>query len=565
MVEQIQRGQRSRESELLQLLIDNDPNYAVIGLRELGQIGDWPRRAEQLFGYASDQVSGSPVDALFLDDGGDEHRRFISDLVAGQRCSGQTVARAKNGSTFPIYLTSTPILDGGNDIRSIITVCCDPGLSSRSAAFVTDQVLADQVLADQRRILELIATDTPLAEVLTAICSLVERHDRDSICSILLLDRDTQRMRYGAGPSLPPSFMEATDSHSLKPPIGPCAITMASGQAMIVRDVQNDTRWSPLWRNVIASHDLHSCRTTPILASDETVSGALAVYCHESDPFRQSDQELIAIATRLASIAIERNQLVAEQQQSRAGFETLVNSAPAGTFLVDAELRIRLLNPKMQTAIENVDRAIGKDFVRIMHSLWDESVADQIVEHFRHTLQTGDSYHQPEFIATRRDLQEPVYYDWQIHRVLLPDGQYGVVCYFADIAHHVLARQSIADADRRKTEFLATLGHELRNPLTPIKAAVQLMQMNCVDPREYQELASVIDRQVSQMTGLIDELLDVSRISCGKITLQTSPCDLRWTWQTSTTRSWPSSAWTPPTDRKFCPLRSRPPPFLRSM
>ncbi|MCO8122387.1 PAS domain S-box protein [Stieleria sp. TO1_6] len=85
----------------------------------------------------------------------------------------------------------------------------------------------------------------------------------------------------------------------------------------------------------------------------------------------------------------------------------------------------------------------------------------------------------------------------------------------------------LSDSDRRKDEFLATLAHELRNPLSPIKAATHLMQMVEDDPDEFRELSQLIDRHVDQMVRLIDDLLDVSRISRGKIELQTKPCDLR--------------------------------------
>ncbi|MEZ6089015.1 MAG: ATP-binding protein [Pirellulaceae bacterium] len=86
---------------------------------------------------------------------------------------------------------------------------------------------------------------------------------------------------------------------------------------------------------------------------------------------------------------------------------------------------------------------------------------------------------------------------------------------------------SLEEADRRKNLFLATLAHELRNPLSPIKSAAQMMQLPDIDPQQFREFSGVIDRQVDQMVRLIDDLLDVSRISRGKITLRREPVDLR--------------------------------------
>tara|TARA_R110002073_G_scaffold7245_13_gene41428 strand:- start:11864 stop:14206 length:2343 start_codon:yes stop_codon:yes gene_type:complete len=76
----------------------------------------------------------------------------------------------------------------------------------------------------------------------------------------------------------------------------------------------------------------------------------------------------------------------------------------------------------------------------------------------------------------------------------------------------------LSEADRRKNEFLATLAHELRNPLAPIKNAIQLMEMSELPP-DTEELRQTMARQVEQLIRLIDDLLDVSRIGRGKIQL----------------------------------------------
>ncbi|MEJ7592647.1 MAG: ATP-binding protein, partial [Planctomycetaceae bacterium] len=84
----------------------------------------------------------------------------------------------------------------------------------------------------------------------------------------------------------------------------------------------------------------------------------------------------------------------------------------------------------------------------------------------------------------------------------------------------------LSEMDRRKNEFLATLAHELRNPLAPIKNAVQLMGMLKLDP-ELVELRLMMGRQVEQLVRLIDDLLDVSRISRGKISLRKEVIELK--------------------------------------
>ena len=87
--------------------------------------------------------------------------------------------------------------------------------------------------------------------------------------------------------------------------------------------------------------------------------------------------------------------------------------------------------------------------------------------------------------------------------------------------------QDLAEADRRKDIFLATLAHELRNPLSPIKAAAQMLQVDDETPHRLKELSALVERQADQMVRLIDDLMDVSRISRGKLNLQLSPVNLQ--------------------------------------
>ena len=82
----------------------------------------------------------------------------------------------------------------------------------------------------------------------------------------------------------------------------------------------------------------------------------------------------------------------------------------------------------------------------------------------------------PERIEKRADRQAVEAYEWQINRIPLPEGGFGVVCYFRDISAQVRARLQLENADRQKDEFLAMLAHELRNPLAPIRTASELLK-----------------------------------------------------------------------------------------
>ena len=87
--------------------------------------------------------------------------------------------------------------------------------------------------------------------------------------------------------------------------------------------------------------------------------------------------------------------------------------------------------------------------------------------------------------------------------------------------------QKLADADRRKDEFLATLAHELRNPLAPIGNGVQIMKLHAAADDKLRRTAEMMERQMSHLVRLVDDLLDLSRITRGKVTLREEPLDLR--------------------------------------
>ncbi|MBC7707420.1 MAG: PAS domain-containing protein, partial [Rhodoferax sp.] len=132
-----------------------------------------------------------------------------------------------------------------------------------------------------------------------------------------------------------------------------------------------------------------------------------------------------------------------------AQFETLVNEAPLGIYLVDADLRICQVNPVALPEFGDIQGLIGSDLAAVMLALWGPARADDIVQRFSHTLATGESFEAPELVALRADSGTTAYYDWQIHRIPLPDGSHGVVCHFRDISTRVQAQAQILDSEMR--------------------------------------------------------------------------------------------------------------------
>jgi PAS domain S-box-containing protein len=126
---------------------------------------------------------------------------------------------------------------------------------------------------------------------------------------------------------------------------------------------------------------------------------------------------------------------------------------------------------------------------------------------------------------------------WMAYKVLtLPDAA-GQPVAFASVSQDVTERKrfedtlrrvaiDLSEADRRKNEFLAILAHELRNPLAPISHAIQALRLAQSDTKSVHAATEMLDRQVGQMVRLVDDLLDMSRISRGKIDLRKDRIEL---------------------------------------
>ena len=126
----------------------------------------------------------------------------------------------------------------------------------------------------------------------------------------------------------------------------------------------------------------------------------------------------------------ERKNWEMELRQSHETFRRLIDDNPQGLYVVDADLRVRYASRGARSTFVNVHPFIGRPLEEAMKTIWPTPCADDIVNHFRHTLLTGEAYVAPPFVEHRVDTNATEAYDWSLERITLPDNRYGVVCHF---------------------------------------------------------------------------------------------------------------------------------------
>jgi PAS domain S-box-containing protein len=145
--------------------------------------------------------------------------------------------------------------------------------------------------------------------------------------------------------------------------------------------------------------------------------------------------------------------------RSQKIFSDLVENAPYGIYVIDSRFRIAQMNLESQNgAFKNVRPLIGRDFGEVMHILWPGHVAEGIISNFRHTLRTGEPFYSPPFINPRNDVEIVESYEWELRRITLPDGQYGVICYYFDSTKLRDAEKAVKESEEKYRNIVETAG-----------------------------------------------------------------------------------------------------------
>lgn len=211
-------------------------------------------------------------------------------------------------------------------------------------------------------------------------------------------------------------------------------------------------------------------------------------------------------------------------QKSEARYRSLFESIDEGLCVVDllfdeneqpVDYRFVEINPmfEQQTGLRDVIGKTARDLVPGLEACWFDVYGS--------VAKTGTPI---RFENEAKEMHR--WFDVYAFRIDQPDD-HRVAILFKDITERKLADEQMRQDNQRKDEFLAMLAHELRNPLAPISAAADLLRLSQPDNARVRKSSEIISRQVRHMSGLINDLLDVSRVTSGLVLLGDTVLDIK--------------------------------------
>jgi diguanylate cyclase (GGDEF)-like protein/PAS domain S-box-containing protein len=207
----------------------------------------------------------------------------------------EAVPATMGGNTKCFLTSKIPLRNNRGEVVGIIGVSHD----------ITERKALEDLRRSQAQLTEMIARNEPLEMILEALVLMFEAEIDGIYGSILLLDSDGRRLHHGAAPNLPGAYSRIIDGVVIGPNVGSCGTAAWHGTPVIVEDMLIDPLWAD-FRPLVQQFGFRSCWSTPILTAQNNVLGTFALYSKEVRRPTPRETEMVAMATHIAGIAIER-------------------------------------------------------------------------------------------------------------------------------------------------------------------------------------------------------------------------------------------------------------------
>lgn len=221
---------------------------------------------------------------------------------------------------------------------------------------------------------------------------------------------------------------------------------------------------------------------------------------------------------------VENNQAEVSQKlhESEERYRSLAEVGP-DAMLVSLDGRFAYANPAAARLLgaENASQVVGLSALDFLDARHHDLARDRI----RRVLEKGEMLPGAEYRLRRLD---GTHLDTEATSSPIKwNGKPAIQIVARDITQRKRMEKELREADQHKEEFLATLAHELRNPLAPIQTGIEILRLTKFEPHAAEDFLDMMERQMAHLVRLVDDLLDVSRISRGKVILRKENVDVR--------------------------------------
>jgi two-component system CheB/CheR fusion protein len=263
----------------------------------------------------------------------------------------------------------------------------------------------------------------------------------------------------------------------------------------------------------------HQTALEELRSSNEELHSVNEEMQSANEELETSKEELQSLNEELHTVNLRLTEKVDELAHANSDLRNLFESTEVATIFLDRHLIIRSFTPAIGALYNLIPSDAGRPLTDIVSRLDYDSMAED-VGRVLETLQPlerqiGRLDHAAHYIMRILPYREP------------DSAVSGVLVTFVDVSSIVEAEAALREADLRKDVFLATLSHELRNPLAPIRTAARLLEGARLAPDDLARVQGIISRQVAHLSSLLDDLLDVSRITRGAFVLKRELVDIR--------------------------------------
>ncbi|BBJ00541.1 hypothetical protein FGKAn22_22330 [Ferrigenium kumadai] len=265
-------------------------------------------------------------------------------------------------------------------------------------------------LSCQNAVLEMITHHAALPDILEMLTQLVELHNPEMLCAILLIDKDGKHLRHGVAPSLPDFFKRALHGLAIGETTGACGMAVSRGERVVVEDMHSHS-YPEDFRALIVRAGLQSCWAQPVKDQDGRVLGTFAIYQRHPATPEPAEITLIENYAALAALAIERTQTT----ETLRLHDAALNVAASAISIADRQAHVVWANQAFTRLTGySLDEAVGRTYGRLLKSglhgnefyrdMWQTILAGRVWHgELTNRRKDGALYHDETTITPVRD------------------------------------------------------------------------------------------------------------------------------------------------------------------